>query len=60
MATDTGDVVLTGTATVFINLTDVNDCPPRFIMENFTAVVQVRQASCSSLSFQCSCPLCKY
>ncbi|ELU08218.1 hypothetical protein CAPTEDRAFT_222745 [Capitella teleta] len=40
LATDTGATVLTGTATLFINLTDVNDCPPRFTMDNFTAVVQ--------------------
>ena len=43
LATDTGHVELTGTATVYLNLTDVNDTPPRFILDNNTAVVQVRK-----------------
>ena len=40
---DSGTPQLYSDAKVNIELRDVNDCPPRFSQDNYTAVVQVRK-----------------
>ncbi len=41
LAVDSGAPALTGTVTVNIHVTDVNDNPPFFTQHNYSAVVQV-------------------
>ncbi len=41
IAVDSGRPQMTGTVTVKVTLTDINDNPPFFSQHNYTAVVQV-------------------
>lgn len=43
-AKDSGLPQLTGSVLVNIEVTDVNDNPPRFSEDNYTAVVQVNKS----------------
>ena len=43
-ASDNGEPVLSSSTKIEVIVTDANDNPPRFTQDNYTAVVQVRNA----------------